>query len=243
MPTGSIKTPLVLIPGLLCNKALWRHQISGLADIADTWVADTTLSNSMADIASHILASVPFERFALAGLSMGGYVVFEMWRRAPERIIQLGLFSTSARPDTPDQVERRRDLIELAKRGRFIGVSAALLPLLVHADRQRDPVLVETVKRMAKETGGEAFIRQEQAIMHRINSVPDLARIACPSLILCGREDVLTPLDRHEEMAMGISGAQLQIVERCGHLSPLEQPDIVNAAMRAWLVGPHRSMD
>jgi pimeloyl-ACP methyl ester carboxylesterase len=238
-----MKTPLVLIPGLLCTEALWAHQMSGLADIADPWVADATQSDSMPGIASDILASVPYERFALAGLSMGGYVAFELWRRVPERIVQLALLSTSARADTPEQIERRLGLVALAKRGRFIGISAALMPLLVHADRQANRALVDTVKRMAIETGGPAFIRQEQAIMHRVNSIPDLGGITCPTLVMCGREDVLTPLDRHEEMAAGIPGARLQIIERCGHLSTLEQPDAVTAAMRAWLTNPHRKVD
>jgi pimeloyl-ACP methyl ester carboxylesterase len=243
MPAASLKTPLVLIPGLLCNEALWQHQVTGLRDITDPWIADVTRSDSMAGLASDILSAAPFERFALAGLSMGGYVAFEIWRRAPERIVQLGLFSTSARADTPAQIERRLNLIELAKRGRFIGIGAALLPLLVHADRQQDSLLVNTVKRMAKETGGPAFIRQEHAIMHRADSVRDLARITCPTLILCGREDVLTPLDRHEEMAAGIKGAHLAIIERCGHLITLEQPESVNRAMREWLTNPHRKVD
>lgn len=243
MPRSASKTPLVLIPGLLCNETLWQHQVTGLGDIADSWIADTTRSDSMAGIASDILASVPFEQFALAGLSMGGYVAFELWRRAPERIMQLGVISTSARADTPAQFERRLQLIELAKHRRFIGVSAALLPLLVHADRQRDNLLIDTVKRMAKEIGGPAFIRQEHAVMHRMDSIPDLAGISCPTLILCGREDVLTPIDLHEEMAARIHGAHLKIIERCGHLCTLEQPAIVNLAMREWLTKPHRSMD
>lgn len=232
---SEMKTPMVLVPGLLCDASLWQPQVAGLDDIADAWIADHTRSASMAGIAADILADAPFDRFALAGLSMGGYIAFEIWRQAPERVLRLGLFDTSARSDTPSQAERRLGLIDMAARGRFIGVAAVLLPLLVHADRLSDAVLLATVKTMARKTGSDGFIRQQRAIMSRADSVADLPRIECPTLILCGRDDALTPPDRHEEMANGIPGARLHIVERCGHLSTLEQPDIVSRAMREWL--------
>lgn len=231
-----MKLPLVLVPGLLCDASLWQPQVTDLQDVADSWVADHTRSATMADVAADILSAAPFERFALAGLSLGGYIAFEMWRQAPERITRLALIGTSARADTPAQAERRRGLIDMAQGGRFIGVSAVLMPLLVHADRLSDLALVETVKTMARKIGGAGFIRQQQSAMSRVDSLPDLPRIECSTLVLCGREDAMTPLDRHEEMASGIRGARLQVIERCGHLSTLEQPALVNQAMRAWLV-------
>jgi len=231
------KIPLVLVPGLLCNDSLWQSQMSGLRDIADSWVADHTRSATMAGVAADILADAPFKRFALAGMSMGGYIALEIWRQAPERVMRLALLGTSARADTPAQSARRRALIEMASCGRFVGVSTVLLPLLVHPDRMSDPLLVETVKTMARKIGAAGFIRQQQAVMSRADSLPDLTRIACTTLVMCGREDAMTPLDRHEEMAAGIRGAHLEIIERCGHLSPLERPAAVNLAMREWLLG------
>ncbi|MFN0306225.1 MAG: alpha/beta fold hydrolase [Burkholderiales bacterium] len=228
--------PLVLVPGLLCDALLWQPQVAGLGDVADTWIADHTRSETLAGVAADILSDAPFDRFALAGLSMGGYIAFEIWRQAPERVLRLGLFDTSARSDTPSQAERRLGLIEMAARGRFIGVASVLLPLLVHADRLSDPALIATVKTMARKTGSHGFIRQQRAVLSRVDSRPDLPRIQCPTLVLCGRDDAMTPLDRHEEMAAGIHGARLRIVERCGHLSTLEQPDVVNKAMREWLL-------
>ncbi len=229
------KQQLVLVPGLLCDARMWREQVEGLADTADCWVADHTRSDSMAGLAADILREIPFERFALAGLSMGGYVALEIFRQARDRIIRLALLDTSARADTPEQSQRRQGLIALAARGRFMGVTDALLPMLVHRARLNDQQLVIAIKEMARNTGRDSFIREEQAIMSRTDSRPLLPDIGCPTLVLCGRQDVLTPLDRHEEMAAAIPGARLKVIETCGHLSTLEQPAEVSAALRRWL--------
>lgn len=156
-------------------------------------------------------------------------------RRAPERVTRLALLDTSARPDTDEQRARRRGLIELAEKGEFKGVTPRLLPLLIHPDRLGDEALKATVMGMAERVGKEAFLRQQKAIMGRPDSRPDLARIKCPALVLVGRQDALTPVAVHEEMAAGIPGARLVIVEDCGHLSTLEKPEAVNAALEDWL--------
>jgi pimeloyl-ACP methyl ester carboxylesterase len=214
---------------------MWGPQLAALAAVADCWVADHTRSETMADVAADVLREAPFEKFALAGLSMGGYVALEMMRQAAQRVTRLALLDTSARADTPEQLNKREGLISLAKRGPFLGVTQALLPFLLHPARLSDRKLVATVKEMAKNTGGETFIRQERAIMSRADSLPLLPSIACPTLVLCGRQDTLTPLDRHEEMAARISGSRLEIVEECGHLSTMERPAETSAALRRWL--------
>jgi pimeloyl-ACP methyl ester carboxylesterase len=226
---------LVLVPGLLCDASLWRAQAAALADLAECWIADHTRSDTMAGVATDVLRDAPFQKFALAGLSMGGYVALEMLRQARHRVLRLALLDTSARPDLPEQLHKRRDFISLAERGRFLGVTDALLPMLVHPSRLADSELVASVKQMAKNIGKEAFIRQERAIMSRADSRPHLASIRCPALVLCGRQDALTPPDRHEELAAGIPGAKLEIIEDCGHLSTLERPAEVSAALRRWL--------
>jgi len=232
-----MKAPLVLIPGLLCDALLWQHQIAGLGDAADCWVAPTTGEETMFGLSARILADCPFRRFALAGLSMGGYAALEILRQAPERVAGLALLDTSARPDTTEQSRRRHDFIELAGRGRFAGVTEALLPQWVHADHLTDRGLVVTVKTMARNVGRLAFTRQQRAIMSRLDSRPHLASIACPTLVLCGREDAVTPPALHEEIAAGIPAARLQMIDRCGHLSTLEQPQAVTAALLEWLSG------
>ena len=230
----SERTALALLPGLLCDKALWQHQIAPLADLADCRVAELTSQDSVAAMARSVLEAMP-ERFALAGLSMGGYVAFEIMRQAPERIVRLALIDTKARPDTSDETSRRRGLIELARKGNFKGVTPRLLPLFIHEARLEDEALTGEVRAMAARIGKDAFIRQQTAIMGRPDSRPTLVKIGCPTLVLCGRQDVLTPVQDHTEMAAGIRNAQLKVVDDCGHLSPLERPEPVTKAMRAWL--------
>jgi len=229
------KPGLVLVPGLLCDELMWQPQLTALAAIADCWVADHTRSETMAGVAADVLRDAPFEKFALAGLSMGGYVALEMMRQAAQRVLKLALLDTTARADTPEQTRRRRDLISLAERGRFLGITDMLLPMLIHRSQVANRELASTIKRMAKNTGRRAFIRQERAIINRTDSLPLLARIDCPTLIACGRQDALVPLALHQEMAAGISGSKLEIVEECGHLSTMERPVETSAALARWL--------
>jgi len=214
---------------------MWRPQAQALADVAEPWIPDHTGHDDMRALAAAVLREAPFERFALAGFSMGGYIALEMIAQAPERIDRLALVDTSARPETAKTSEARLRLIEMAERGRFRSVVDVLLPLMVHPSHLADAALVATIREMARRTGKEAFVRQEQAIMSRADSRPRLAAIRCPSLVVCGREDQLTPLDGHEEMAATIRGATLTVLETCGHMSTLERPDAVSGALREWL--------
>ncbi|HXS40738.1 MAG TPA: alpha/beta fold hydrolase [Stellaceae bacterium] len=228
------KMPLVFLPGLLCDAALWRGQVEELADIAEPWIADLTRDASMTDMARRVLGEAP-PRFALAGLSMGGYVAQEIVRQAPERVSRLALLDTTARPDTPEQTQRRRDLIALAEKGEFHGVTPRLLPVFLHPKRLEDKPLTDAVQAMAGRVGKEAFLRQQQAIMSRADSRPSLPAIGCSTLVLCGREDQLTPLALSEEIAGLIPGSRLAIVEECGHLSTMERPWEVSVFLRQWL--------
>ncbi len=228
------KTPLLLVPGLLCDRALWQAQIDDLSDIAEPVVADVSHDDSMTGMARRVLGQAP-PRFALAGLSMGGYVAQEIMRQAPDRVSRLALLDTGARADTVEQTARRRGLIELAEKGEFKGVTPRLLPLFLHADRLSDDALVSAVTAMTERVGKDAFLRQQQAIMSRPDSRPSLPAIQCPTLVLCGRQDQLTPLDLHEEIAALIRGAHLEIVEECGHLSTMERPWEVSVLLRQWL--------
>lgn len=229
------RMPLVLVPGLLCDERLWWHQTEHLRDVAEPVIADVTRSASVSEMARDVLEAAPAERFALAGLSMGGYVALEIMRVAPERVTRLALLDTSARADTPEQTEGRLGLIGLAREGCFREVPRRLLPKIVHSGRLDDERLVSTVIAMAEAVGAEAFVRQEETIIGRPDSREGLPAIACPTLVLCGREDALMPVSVHEEMASLIPGSRLQVVEECGHLSTLERPEEVSAAMRRWL--------
>lgn len=223
---------LLLVPGLLGDEALWRHQIDSLGDVADVAVADVAGADTMPGMASAILERAP-ERFALAGLSMGGYVVLEIMRQAPDRVSRLALVATTARADTPEQVRRRRGLIALTRMGQFRGVTPRLLPTLIH--RAEDKPLATAIMDMAARVGRDAYVRQQTAIIDRKDGRADLAAIRCPTLVLCGRQDAIAPVALHEEMAAAIPGASLVIVEDAGHLVPMEQPHAVSAVFRYWL--------
>src|SRR5262249_437831 len=147
-----IRPALILLPGLLCDAALWRHQVENLADVAEITVADLTRDNSIAAMPERALVGAP-PRFALAWLSLGGYVAREIMGSGPERVERLALLDTSARADTPEQTSRRRGLIELAHKGEFRGISPRLLPSFLHPDRLNDTVLTEAVMAMAGRVG------------------------------------------------------------------------------------------
>lgn len=230
----SERKPLILLPGLLCDRRLWQPQLDALSDGADIIVADLTQNESIADMARRVLDAAP-ARFSLAGLSMGGYVAFEIMRQAGERVSRLALLDTGARADTEEQTVRRRDLIALADRGEFKAVSPRLLPLFIHEARLDDAELVRDVTEMANAVGKDAFLRQQKAIMGRPDSRPGLSSISCDTLVICGRQDVLTPLELSEEICSLVPGARLSVIEDCGHLSTMERPGAVNAELLAWL--------
>lgn len=228
--------PLLLLPGLLCDAALWQNQVKLLSSLADCRVMDTTKHDRIDALARDVLANAP-PQFALAGLSMGGYVALEIMRQAPERVLKLCLLDTSARPDTEEQQQKRRLLLAMSKAGQFKGVTPRLLPLLIHPDRIDDKDLTHIIMTMAERMGRDVFHNQQTAILNRIDSRPFLRNIKCPTQLIVGAQDALTPPDIMREIHEGISGSRINILEHCGHLSPLEKPDEVTALMRQWLVG------
>jgi pimeloyl-ACP methyl ester carboxylesterase len=232
---SSERLPIVLVPGLACSARLFSEQIPALWPFGPVTVADHTRDESIAAIARSILAAAP-PRFALLGLSMGGYIAFEIMRQARERVAKLALLDTAATPETPQQTMTRKTRIELAKSDRFGEALDLLFPLFVHRDRHGDENLKRIVSLMGEETGADAFIRQQQAIMARADSRPSLAAIACPTLVVVGDADELTPPPAAQEIAAGITGARLVVIPECGHLSTLERPDAVNAALMEWMV-------
>ncbi|WP_206238758.1 alpha/beta fold hydrolase [Novosphingobium terrae] len=224
---------LVLLPGLLCDARLWQRQADDLADIAAPWIADLTQDDSIPAMAARVLAQAP-ERFALAGLSMGGYVALEIMRQAPGRVTRLALLDTSAAPDGEARQAERQRAIKTLGLGRFMGVTEAMLPQLVHESHVCGPVGA-TVRAMAKEVGQQAFVRQQQAILTRTDSRPLLPGITVPTLIAVGEDDRMTPPPLAEAMHQAIPGARLHRFAQCGHLPPLEQPEATSALLRDWL--------
>ena len=225
---------IVFVPGLNCTAELFRPQIDALAADHAIRIADHGSDDSITGMAKSLLAAAP-PRFALAGLSLGGYVALEVMRQAPRRVTRLALLDTRASPDSPQDAEIRHMLIKLAEIGKFDDVHSMLWPRLVHPSRFGDKALESIVHTMSDETGPKRFIRQQRAALSRPDLRDELSMIACPTLVLVGDEDAITPPFMAEDMASVIAGSTLTIVPDCGHLSTLERPDVVTAALQQWL--------
>lgn len=236
---GAAREPLILLPGVLNDADLWAAQAADLADVAEVWVPAMTGHDNLPDLAAEILAAAP-PRFALCGLSMGGYTAFEIWRQAPTRVTRLALADTTARPDTKHTQQRRRGLISLAQKGAFQGVTPRLLPSLIAAAHLEDSDLTGRIHAMARRIGRDGFIRQQQAIMARPDNRDLMPDIRVPALVICGREDQLTPPSQAQEMAAALPDADLAVLVHAGHLAPMERPAAVSRALRGWLARPAR---
>ncbi len=230
------KPALVLVPGLNCTADLFAPQVEALAGLADITIADHASDETVEAIARRLLAAAP-PRFALAGLSMGGYVAMEVMRQAPQRVQRLALLDTRASADMPEDTEIRMTAIKMAQTSRFDDIHPVLWPRLVHIKRLGDKELEAVVRGMADQTGPARFIRQQRAVISRPDFEPGLKAIRCPTLVLVGDEDAITPPFMAEDMAEAIPGAKLVVVPDCGHLSTLERPEAVNAALVEWLAG------
>ena len=226
--------PLLLVPGLVCSPRIYAPQIPALWRNGPVVLSNHIRDNTMAGIAKRVLDEAP-KRFALAGHSMGGYIALEMFRQAPERIARLGLLSTSARPEMTEASEGRRALIAETRAGGYPAIVEKLFAKFVHPTRIADAGIKKIVMDMADDVGADRFIAQIEAIMSRSDSLPLLASIKCPTLVLTSDTDNMVKNEFSYELAKGITGAKLVVIPDCGHLPQLEKPDAMTAAMLDWL--------
>jgi len=231
------KQPLVLLPGTLCTELTFQHQVTHLDDICNPLVLPLQRGTTPRETAEWILAQAP-QQFALAGFSQGAIVAFEMARLAPERLDRLALLDANPLSPREEQLvlwERWR------RQARDEGLSEIIGDMIsagVHPGRRHDLWLCAAIEQMAIATGVDAFIRQLEGLTKRIDSRPSLVHITCPTLLLVGRQDGITPLEFHEEMASLLPHVTLLPIEDSGHYSPMEQPQAVTAALRYWLQAP-----
>ncbi|MCF8473643.1 MAG: alpha/beta hydrolase [Emcibacter sp.] len=225
---------LVLIPGLLCNHDLWLDQIGEFEEDFDLFMFDHTTHDNLPDMVTNFLADAP-DSFNLAGLSMGGYLAFEVLRQAKDRVEKLILLDSNARADREPQIEMREGLIKRAEKEDIRVIAAELTEYLIHPDHMKDEELCERIKDMASDVGAKAFQMQQQALITRPDSRDLLPTITCPTLIICGEQDALTPPKVHQEMADLIPNAEFHVISHCGHLSTMEKPNEINKLMRAFL--------
>lgn len=238
--TEADRRRLVLLPGFMADHGLWAAMADGLAELGDWRSADLGPDDEgqdegghdLAGMAARALAAAP-PRFIALGFSMGGYVAREMVRQAPARVAGLVLVNTSARPTDDATARRNRRIAEVTRANGFRGLAPAAVRGAVHPDRRADARLTGAIQAMAQRLGERAFL--DQIVLDRPDGRPALAAIACPALVVWSRQDRLRTLDEARELADGIPGARLEIIEDCGHMTPLEQPARLLAVLRGWL--------
>ncbi len=229
MPADAV----LYLPGMMCDARLWQPQTSVLPYPA--FHADTGKADNIETMATQALSVAP-SKFALVGLSMGGILAFEIWRQAPERVSHMALLDTNPHADAPERRPIRMQQIEAVLAGGLREIAVEELKPLYLAEINRDnEALLQLLLDMALDLGPSVFEQQSVALRDRVDSVPMLGGIDCPTLVLCGAEDHLCPVEYHELMAERIPGATLEVVDNCGHIASLEQPDAVNSALRQLL--------
>lgn len=219
--------PVVLLPGMNCSERLW----SGL-DLGEVTTPGLTEPDLPSQV-DRLLDELP-PRFALAGLSLGAIVAMALVRTAPERVTRMALLSTNPYAPTEQQLtgwRRERDRLAAGTTPREI--QRDLLPLLLTDETVRNrPDLVEATVALADGVDLDAQLALQAT---RVDERPGLRQVRCPTLVLAAAEDRLCSVDRHRQIAALVPGAELQILDRTAHLSPLERPAAVTAALRGWL--------
>ncbi|WEK44828.1 MAG: alpha/beta fold hydrolase [Candidatus Sphingomonas colombiensis] len=225
--------PIVLASGQLLTQQTWTPQIAAWAN-RDVRHADHQRDDTIAGMASRLLDAAP-ERFALVAHALGGFVAFEVMRRAPERVARLALVATLASADGPAQTARRQGYIDLVESGRFDQVIEERIPILFPPEKRDDAALLGLARRMAADTGAETFLRQQRAIMGRIDSRPTLGAIAAPVLLIRGASDGITTVEQQQEMLDAIPGARLETLPGIGHLPTVEAAEQTTALLTDWI--------
>jgi pimeloyl-ACP methyl ester carboxylesterase len=225
---------VVLVPGLLCDRWLWRAQIAALSRVADVVVADGSRCSSITDMAEAALAAAP-GKIALAGHSLGARIVLEAIRLAPDRIERLALLDVGVGPVRPEEEPARMGLVHIAHERGMDAVADAWLPPMVHEPNRADETLMRGLRQMIRRATPASFERQQRALLNRPDAESVLAEIRCPTLVALGRHDAWSTLGKHQKLAGRIPVAKLVVIEDAGHMAPAERPAAVSAALLDWL--------
>ena len=226
--------PLVLLPGMMCDARLYTPQIAALSAERPIILPLITQFETMDDLAADVLRIAPAE-FALAGLSMGGIVAMEILRQAPGRVRKIALLDTNHLSELDEVKARRIPQIERVRNGELAAIMRDEMKPNYLSDGPKKSTILDLCMTMALDLGPDVFIRQSKALATRSDQSKVLTNTAVPALVICGRQDMLCPVERHKQMAGLLPNATLQIIENAGHMPPLEQPDEINIALKRWL--------
>ena len=224
----------ILVPPLLCSSRVYESVLDTVWSHGSVTVADTLHDDTIAGMAARLLRNAP-DRFALLGTSMGGYVALEVMRQAPERVTGLALVSTSAEADSDEQFAARTRQSQLVEQGHFDDLVDAAFPGVVAERNESDPDLLRAWRSMAATVGPRGFLRQQSAVMARVDSRDLLAGIACPTFVIHGAEDRLIPLQAGQRIVAAVPGATFCLVENVGHFLFLERPEEAAAVVDEFL--------
>ena len=230
----AVTETLLLLPGLMCDSAVWAHQRTHLSRHARIIIPEFRGFDSLTAMAQHVLDTAP-EAYAVAGHSMGGRVALELFNLAPERMKRLALLDTGVHPKNPGEDQVRQEYIDLALQGGMEAVAEKWIPPMIHPERLGDTDLTGAIKAMVERTSVAEFTGQIRALLNRPDASACLPRIKCPTLLLAGRQDSWSPPGQHEAMLQQIPNATLVIIENSGHMTPMERPEAVTAALQDWL--------
>jgi pimeloyl-ACP methyl ester carboxylesterase len=225
---------LYLLCGVLCDEEVWRGQLPALRAQYDVRVVSFQAFDTLVAMAEHVLESAP-DRISLAGHSMGGRVALEVYRRAPGRVARLALLDTGFEPASPDEVPKRGALVKLATAEGIEAIAETWARPMIGRSNQGDAELLARIIRMVGRMSPQIYARQTRALLSRPDAADVLATIACPTLVLCGQEDAWSPPERHRRLAEMIPGAQLRLIDHCGHMSMMERPAAVQTALADWM--------
>ncbi|WP_373634791.1 alpha/beta fold hydrolase [Yoonia sp. SS1-5] len=226
--------PLLLLPGMMCDARLYGPQMSAFSHQRPVMVAPFGLHDTVAAMTADILANAP-PRFALAGLSMGGIVAMEVIRQAPDRVTRLALLDTNPKAEVAAVAANREPQIAKVMQGQLRAVMRDEMKPNYLTDGPNTGQILDLCMAMAETIGAQAFVTQSRALQTRPDQQDTLRAVTVPTLVLCGEDDSLCPLHRHELMHELIPGSTLTVIKSAGHLPTLEQPDATNKALSQWL--------
>ncbi len=228
------KPLLYLLPGLLCDKTVWLHQVDHLSDLVDIRIPDFRGYDSLSGMAEHVIQDASGS-FVVAGHSMGGRVALEVMRLAGQRVLKLALLDTGVHPRAVGEEQKRRRLLNLARDEGMSVLAKTWATPMVHPDRRGDEEFMDDIYQMVERHTYDEYQGQINALLNRRDATAQLGDTTCDTLVLCGREDAWSPLAQHEKMAAEIPNSELVVVDNCGHMSTMERPEEVTAALQRWL--------